>query len=74
MEKDTIKPVHKKNSTGKETNYRGISLSSCLAKFFNNLILNKLLSCFEKLNIFHPHVMGFRPGMRTVNTNRKTVW
>ena len=27
-------------------NYRGISLSSCLAKFFNNLIL-KMLTCFE---------------------------
>ena len=66
-QKDTIKPVHKKNSTGKEIYYRGISLSSCLAKFFNNLILNRLSSCFEKLNIFHPHVMGFRPGMRTVN-------
>ena len=65
--KDIIKPVHKKNSTGKETNYRCISLSSCLAKFFNNLILSRLSSCFEKLNIVHPHVMGFRPGMRTVN-------
>ena len=26
---DLIKPIHKKNITGKETNYRGISLSSC---------------------------------------------
>ena len=67
MEKDIIKPVHKENSTDKETNYRGISLSSCLAKFFNNLILNRLSSYFEKQNIFHPHVMGFRPGMKTVN-------
>ena len=62
-----IKPVHKKNSTGKETNYRRISLSSCLAKFFNNLILDRLSLCFEKLNIFHPHIMGFRPGIKTVN-------
>ena len=62
-----IGPVHKKNNKGKETNYRGISLSSCVAKFFNNLILSRLSSRFEKLNIFHPHVMGFRPGMITVN-------
>ena len=65
--KGTIKPVHKKNSTGKEIYYRGISLSSCLTKFFDNLILNRLSSCFEKLNIFNSHVMRFRPGMRTVN-------
>ena len=41
-----------------------ISLSSCLGKFFNNLRLSK---SFEELDLFYPHLMGFRPGMRTSN-------
>ena len=60
---DLVKPIHKKGSTNKESNYRGISLSSCLAKFFNNLILKRLTTCFENLNLFHSHLMGFRPRM-----------
>ena len=62
-----IKPIHKKDATSKETNYRGISLSSCLGKFFNKLILNRLSKSFEELDFFYPHLMGFRPGMRTSN-------
>ena len=62
---DLIKSIHKKNTTGKETNYRGISLSSCFGKFFNNLILNRLSKSFEELDLFY--LMGFRPGMRTSN-------
>ena len=64
---DLIKPIHKKDVTSKETNYRGISLSSCVGKFFNNLILNRLSKSFEELDLFYPHLMGFRPGMRTSN-------
>ena len=64
---DLIKPIHKKDATSKETNYRGISLSSCIGKFFNNLILNRLSKSFEELDLFYPHLMGFRPGMRTSN-------
>ena len=62
-----LMPIHKKNIASKETNYRGISLLSCLGKFFNNLILNRLSKSFEELNLFYPHLMGFRPGMRTSN-------
>ena len=64
---DLVKPIHKEGSTNKESNYRGISLSSCLATFFNNLILKRLTTCFENLNLVHPHLMGFRPRMRTSN-------
>ena len=62
-----MKPIHKKGSTNKESNYRGISLSSCLAKFFNNLVFKRLTRCFENLNLLHPHLMGFRPRMKTSN-------
>ena len=64
---DLIKPVHKKDATSKETNYIGISLSLCLEKFFNNLILNRLSKSFEELDLFCLHLMGFRPGMRSSN-------
>ena len=64
---DFIKPIHKKNTTSKETNYKGTSLSSCLGKFFNNLIINRLSKSFEELDLFYPHLMRFRPGMRTSN-------
>ena len=62
-----MKPIHQKGSTNKESNYREISLSSCLAKFFNNLIFKRLTTCSENLNLFHPHIMEFRPRMRTSN-------
>ena len=62
-----IKPIHTKDATSKETNYRGISLSSCLGKFFNNLILERLSKSFDELDLFYHHLMGFRPGMRTSN-------
>ena len=67
LEIDLIKPIDKENTTSKETNYKGISLSSCLGKLFNNLILNRLSKSFEELDLFYPHLMGFRPGMRTSN-------
>ena len=64
---DLIRPIHKKESTSKESNYRGITLSSCFGKFFNAMILNRILKAFEELNISHHHLMGFRPNMRTSN-------
>ena len=64
---DLISPIHKKESTSKESNYRGITLSSCLGKFLNAMILNRISKAFEELDIFHPHLMGFRPNMRTSN-------
>ena len=64
---DLMKPIHKINTNSKETNYRGISLSLCLGKFFNNLILNRLSKSFEELYLFCLHLIGFRPGMRTSN-------
>ena len=64
---ELIRPVHKKEETYLEKNYRGISLTSCLGKFFNNLVLMRLSKCFEDLRLFQDHMMGFRPNMRTSN-------
>ena len=62
---DPIRPIHKKEETFLEKNYRGITLSSCLGKFFNNLLPIRLSKCFEELKLFQDHMMGFRPNMRT---------
>ena len=51
---DFVKLVRKKDNANKEKNYRGISLSSCLGKFLNSLILTRLSKCFEELNL-HTH-------------------
>ena len=64
---ELIRPIHKKEETYLEKNYRGISLTSCLGKFFNSLLLMRLSKCFEDLRLFQDHMMGFRPNMRTSN-------
>ena len=50
-----------------EKNYRGISLTSCLGKLFDNLLLIRISKCFEDLRLFQDNMMGFRPSMRTSN-------
>ena len=64
---ELIRPIHKKEETYLEKNYRGISLTSCLGEFFNNLLLIRLSKCFEDLRLFQDHMLGFRPNMRTSN-------
>ena len=66
---ELIRPIHKKEETYLEKNYRGISLASCLGKFFNNLLLMRLSKCFEDLRLFQDHMMGFRPNMRISNNS-----
>ena len=46
---ELIRLVHKKEETYLEKNCRGIILTSCLGKFFNNLLLMRLSKCFEDL-------------------------
>ena len=64
---ELIKPIHKKEEIHFEKNYRGISLTSCLSKFINNLLLSRLSKIFEERNLFKDNMMGFRPSMRTSN-------
>ena len=53
---ELIRPIHEKEETYFEKNYRGISLTSCLGKFFNNLLLMRLSKCFENLRLFQDHM------------------
>ena len=62
-----IKPKYK--SSGDDTdpsNYRGITLLSCLGKLFSNLI-NHRLTLFVDNNIIGPEQAGFRAGFSTTD-------
>ena len=52
------------------SNYRGITLLSCLAKFFSNLINHRpcrLTLFVDKNNIIGPEQAGFRAGFSTTD-------
>ena len=60
-----IIPLHKKGSKSDEKNYRGIALLSCIGKFFN-VIINERISDFALANnIIQPEQLGFMKGNRT---------
>ena len=62
-----FKPIFKSGSKLDPGNYRGITLTSCLGKFFNQIIASRLTKSFEDMNIFANNLIGFRPEMRTSN-------
>ena len=61
-----IVPIYKnKGSKNDPNNYRGITLLSCLAKFFNIALNNRLKVISEK--IISLIQAGFRPGFSTTD-------
>ena len=63
-----IKPIYK--SSGDDTdpsNYRGITLLSCLGKLFSNLINHRLTLFVDNNNIIGPEHAGFRAGFSTTD-------
>ena len=58
-----IMPVPKKGDLSKVENYRGIALSSVVAKTLNRMIRNRMTPAFEE--ILRPEQNGFRPGRST---------
>ena len=60
-----IVPIHKKGSVNEAANYRGISLISCLAKFFYSILNNRLLKFCTERGILNKNQLGFMPGNRT---------
>ena len=54
-----------KGSRSDPSNYRGISLLSCLGKFFTAVLYNRLLKFSVKNKILSPAQLGFVPGNRT---------
>ena len=60
-----ISPVFKAGDAGDPNNYRGITVCSCLGKFFTLIINERLTKYLDKNNIIYNNQIGFRKGYRT---------
>ena len=64
-----IVPIHKKGPVENPSNFRGISLLSCLAKFFYSILNNRLLKFCTDKGILINNQLGFMPGNRTTDAH-----
>jgi len=63
----TIIPTYKPSKTADSpASYRPISLTSCISKLFERLVLNRLCYYLKSSNLISPTQAGFRPGRSTV--------
>ena len=60
-----ILPVFKAGDIGDPNNYRGITVCSCLGKFFTLIINDHLTKYLDEHNIIHNNQIGFWKGYRT---------
>ena len=60
-----IIPIPKSGDLSKTTNYRGIALTSLVAKMINRMILNRIRPVIDTL--LRGNQSGFRPGRSTTN-------
>ena len=56
-----------KGDRKKATNYRGITILSCLSKLFTSVLNDRLTKWVTDKNIIGPEQTGFRKGFSTVN-------
>ena len=60
-----ISPVFKAGDIGDPNNYRGITVCSCLGKFFTLIINDRLTKYLDEHNIIHNNQIGLRKGYGT---------
>ena len=66
----SIIPIHKMGKPlDSPASFRPISLTSCVSKFFECIILSRLLFFLESNSILSPHQVSFRPGWSTLDQN-----
>lgn len=65
--KAVIIPVFKKGDRSNPSDYRGISLISCLCKLFTSILNTRLLKWIDDNDILTDAQFGFRHGMSTVD-------
>ena len=63
--KGRIISLHKKGDASDPSNFRGITISSCLGKLFNTILNKRLNSYLEKNNLLSDYQIGFRKNHRT---------
>lgn len=62
-----ITPIFKSGDPTNPSNYRGISVGSCLGKLFCQIISDRITKyCYEN-NIIHENQIGFKKGSRTAD-------
>ena len=62
-----IIPIPKTGDKNEPDNYRGITLSNSISKFFNLIMNRRLVSFLEDNNILCKEQIGFRQGSRTTD-------
>ena len=62
-----ITPIFKSGDLCDCNNYRGISITSCLGKFFCLILKERLLIFLNENKILHPSQIGFLPNHRTAD-------
>jgi hypothetical protein len=60
-----ILPIYKNGDVSDPSNYRGITISSNIAKLFNAVIQSRLETFFEKHNLIDEKQIGFKKNSRT---------
>jgi len=63
--KATISMIHKKGCKKSRDNYRPISITSCIAKVFEKLVLNRIKLHLKENNIIIKNQSGFRENRQT---------
>ena len=54
-----IVPIFKSGTVSDPSNYRGITISSCLGKLFSIILNNRLISFLDLNNLKRPEQIGF---------------
>ena len=62
-----VRPLYKKGDKREISNYRPISLLSCVSKIFEKVLLNRLVKFFTKHNILYEGQYGFRKNRSTTD-------
>ena len=74
----TIIPIHKPGKpTSSPSSFRPISLTSCICKLFERLILSRLTFHFESNHLLSTCQAGFRPGRSSLDqilTLSQSIW
>ena len=63
--KGRIISLHKKGDASDPSNFRGITISSCVGKLFNNILNKRLNSFLENNHLLRDEQIGFRKNHRT---------
>ena len=63
--KGYLNPIYKAGPRSDPSNYRGISIMSCLGKLFNCILNNRLNECLSETNVIDESQIGFQKKART---------